>query len=390
MAATTATTQSDTAKAPIRRRPKRSAGVGLGILLACIGLLWCGSEALAQHDHMDLWSTEDGGGRLVAEWDFGKKIQVFQSFCAPNDGPCLYTSINPAFLAPTEDEPGDDSYRIRDDTRLSLEIVAIDPALTISVNGNRLNAPGRAATLGIMPNIHNHPSWQLLVPKGEIGDYTFSFKFRADSPAYSESEVYTAIVTNDAPTPAPTATATPPPTRVPCPGDCNSDGAVSVGELVEGINEAIGNRPVSCGGLDADAGGVVTIDEVMVAVGMALGGCPAEPTPVPVDFQRIQDEILTPNCLGSGCHNARDRVQNLVLEDGQSRQNLVGVTPANFAAASAGFLRVDPGRPETSFLLTKLQSPRPEFGSRMPLDRPALSAAEIELIRNWILQGAPE
>jgi hypothetical protein len=365
---------------------------GAGLLVLSLALA-CGAAtpAVAQHDHIALWSTEPGGGALTAEYDFdNRKVRVFQSFCTAGDGPCLFTSVDPAFLAPTEDDEGDEFHPIRDGTRISLEIVAIDAALTLSVSGNRLDAPGKTAALGIMPDIHNHPSWQLLVPKGEIGDYAVSFKLTTTSPLYAESEPFTTIVTNDVPTPAPTPTATPSPTPIPCPGDCNSDRVVTIDELVQAINEALGRQPLTCSGLDADGDGVVTVGEVIAAVGMALGGCPAEPTPAPVDFQRIQDEIFTPSCLGSGCHNARDRAQNLVLEEGEARGNLVGVRPLNFAAASAGLMLVDPGRPETSFLLVKLGNPRPDFGSRMPLDLPPLSGADIEMVRNWIAAGAPE
>lgn len=381
-----ASTDTDGPRASPRPRAHR---LGAALAVACGALCLPPGPAAAQHDHIAIWSTENGGGALAAEYDFAKPIKTFESFCAAGAGPCLYTTINPAFLAPAEDEAGDDLHPVRDGTRISLEIVAIDAALTLSVNGDRLNEPGEAALLGTMPNIHNHPSWQLLVPKGEIGDYEVIFRLTTESLRYAESDTYTAIVTNDVPTPAPTPTATPSPTPRPCPGDCNSDGVVRIDELVRSINEAVGSEPVSCSGLDADADGSVTIDEVIVAVGMALGGCPAEPTPEPVDLRRVQDRIFTPYCLGSGCHNAADRVQNLVLEEGASRASLVGVAPANFAAANAGLLRVEPGRPETSFLLAKLGSPRPEFGSRMPLDLPALSAEEIDLVRNWIAQGAP-
>jgi len=54
-------------------------------------------------------------------------------------------------------------------------------------------------------------------------------------------------------------------------------------------------------------------------------------------------------------------------------------------------LRVDPGNPENSFLITKLTlstSFDVRFQSRMPLGGEPLSAAQIEQIRAWILRGA--
>lgn len=360
--------------------------LGLGLLIAA------GSRAAAQeHDHIAIWSTEEGGGQLTLEWDFPtKKVHVFRSFCAPGAGLCLYTSVNPAFLAPTmlDDDPDDALYPIADGTRISLEIVAIDRALTLNINGNRLTRPGDRTSLGTQPHLHAHPSWQLLVAEGEVGDYGLSYFVSADSPAYADSDVYTTTVTNRAPaleTPVPTPTATPRP--ITCPGDCSGDSAVTVDEIVRVVNVALTGID-DCGSIDVDSDGRVTVDEVVLAVNAALEGCPPAPTPLPVDLQEIQDTIFTPACLDAGCHNSRDRLAGLDLTEGAAHGALVRVVPSNAAAAANGLLRVDPGRPDNSFLLTKIIAPRPEHGSRMPLNRPALAAEDIDLIRRWILQGA--
>jgi len=358
-------------------------------LIAPIVLTVFASSVAAQHDHMDLWSTEPGGGEIVLAYDFDKRIQVFESFCAQPANMCLYTTINPAFLAPEEDEPDDGFSPIDEGTRVSIEIVAIDAALTLNINGNRLNAAGKSATLGTMP-FHTHPSWQLLVPGGELGEYHISYKLKTDSTAYQESQVFSNVITNilptpDGPTPTPTPTATPTPG---CPGDCGGDGAVTIDEIVMGVAMALGDPNLACGAFDMDQSGTVTVDELLLAVNSALAGCPATPTPIPVTFDEIQDTIFTPSCLSTGCHNARDHLNDLVLEEGAAYNALVGVTPNNFAAQRNGLFRVDPHNPDNSFLLTKLQNPRPEYGSTMPLNQPPLSADQIQLIRNWILQGA--
>jgi len=106
---------------------------------------------------------------------------------------------------------------------------------------------------------------------------------------------------------------------------------------------------------------------------------------------QIQANIFDATCLGSGCHNATDRSGGQVLEAGRSYAQLVGVAPQNPAAAAAGMLRVDPGNPDNSFLLTKLTMASvfdPQFFSRMPLAQAQLPAAQIEQIRAWILRGA--
>ena len=106
---------------------------------------------------------------------------------------------------------------------------------------------------------------------------------------------------------------------------------------------------------------------------------------------QIQATIFNATCLGLGCHNASDQGGGLVMEASATYANLVGVTPLNFAASQAGVLRVDPGNPANSFLLTKLTLPTVfdlQLGSRMPLAKPTLTAAQIESIRAWILRGA--
>jgi hypothetical protein len=59
-----------------------------------------------------------------------------------------------------------------------------------------------------------------------------------------------------------------------CAGDCNSDGAVTVDELITGVNIALGGTPLEqCASLDSDGHGAVTVDELVRAVNNALTGC---------------------------------------------------------------------------------------------------------------------
>jgi hypothetical protein len=61
-----------------------------------------------------------------------------------------------------------------------------------------------------------------------------------------------------------------------CPGDCNSDGSVSVSELITGVNIALELRSVdACAAVDFDANGVVSVAELIRAVNSALEGCPS-------------------------------------------------------------------------------------------------------------------
>ncbi len=60
----------------------------------------------------------------------------------------------------------------------------------------------------------------------------------------------------------------------PCAGDCNGDGVVTIDELVTGVEIALGVTPVAqCAALDANGDGVITVDELLQAVHNLLNGC---------------------------------------------------------------------------------------------------------------------
>lgn len=72
-------------------------------------------------------------------------------------------------------------------------------------------------------------------------------------------------------------------TAAPCVGDCSGDGAITVDEILLGVNIALGLTPLSaCAPFDADVSGTLTVDELVSAVDGALRGCEAVvPTPTP-------------------------------------------------------------------------------------------------------------
>lgn len=60
-----------------------------------------------------------------------------------------------------------------------------------------------------------------------------------------------------------------------CVGDCNEDGVVTVDEIVLGVRVALGEENIArCVAMDRDSDGSVTIDEILQAVTHALAGCP--------------------------------------------------------------------------------------------------------------------
>lgn len=68
---------------------------------------------------------------------------------------------------------------------------------------------------------------------------------------------------------------------LPCPGDLDGDGSVSINEIITAVNSLLnGCAAGACPG-DLNGDDVVTVDEIIKAVNAALQGCPALSTPTP-------------------------------------------------------------------------------------------------------------
>ena len=97
------------------------------------------------------------------------------------------------------------------------------------------------------------------------------------TPTVTPTRTSTATATPSATGTATTAAVTPSPTVIRCLGDCNSDGQVTVSEILTMVNIVLGNANVdTCLAGDANRDGQITIDEILTAVSNALSGCPAE------------------------------------------------------------------------------------------------------------------
>jgi len=155
-------------------------------------------------------------------------------------------------------------------------------------------------------------------------------------------------------------------------------------------------HPAICGAphtltKSAAFGGAALVCALLIAGGCAGPGPAATGAGVATSgLDAIQHNIFNVRCLSAGCHNGTDQAGNLVLETGVSYANLVNAAPFNAAARAAGLFRVVPGDPAHSFLLIKIIGPGPNEGAGMPLTPPLLSDAEVGLIRDWILAGAPD
>jgi hypothetical protein len=101
------------------------------------------------------------------------------------------------------------------------------------------------------------------------------------SPTRAQTQTATATATVSSTTPpsaGPTNTATATATitvGIPCAGDCDGSGEVTIDELITLVNIALGSLPVTnCPAGDVDHDGMIAINEIVAAVGNALNGCP--------------------------------------------------------------------------------------------------------------------
>ncbi len=98
----------------------------------------------------------------------------------------------------------------------------------------------------------------------------------------------------------------------------------------------------------------------------------------------IQTQIFDQRCALSGCHVGSSAPFGLDLSQGVASGNLVNVPSGEVPQLD----RVEPGDPDRSYLIMKLDGTPGIVGQRMPLGASALSSDEIQAIRDWITSGA--
>lgn len=99
------------------------------------------------------------------------------------------------------------------------------------------------------------------------------------------------------------------------------------------------------------------------------------------DFQSIQANVFTPIC--SVCHAGGAAPQGLRLDAVNSYSMIVGVP----SREDPSVLRIKPGDPDQSYLVQKIEG-HAAVGAQMPLGGPALPAATVAVIRQWVSAGA--
>ncbi len=115
-------------------------------------------------------------------------------------------------------------------------------------------------------------------------------------------------------------------------------------------------------------------------VGDSGGGLPVafEPT-----FTNIQQNVFTPIC--TACHIGPGAPQGLQLDQAHAYSLLVNVQ----SVERSDLLRVQPGNPDASYIILKLEGAPGIVGAQMPFGLTPLPQTTINAIREWIAQGAP-
>jgi hypothetical protein len=98
--------------------------------------------------------------------------------------------------------------------------------------------------------------------------------------------------------------------------------------------------------------------------------------------------LFQQSCVGGFCHDAVAPAKGLQLTGASaSYLDMVDV----FANQCPSTKLVDPGSPDTSYLMWKLEGTGPCFvGRRMPRGGAAFTSAKMSIVRAWIAQGASD
>jgi hypothetical protein len=105
--------------------------------------------------------------------------------------------------------------------------------------------------------------------------------------------------------------------------------------------------------------------------------------PITPDLQSIEDNVFTPIC--SKCHIGAGAPEGLQLDAAHAYNAIVGVP----SVEEPSFLRVNPGNPDASYMVLKIENASGIEGGQMPLNEMPLPQATIAAIRQWISNGAP-
>lgn len=156
-------------------------------------------ESIAGQENL-FGSTAQGSGALTI--DPVPQIPTYFSAClGGSDANCtggtsIYIGSDPGFKEADESEATAQLFALPDGVTVSLQVVAIDPALSLKFDNGTLNAAGQSLELGTTPGIHADLEWQLALPGGTpFGPaYPVTLKLTTTSSGFTDSAAFTETV----------------------------------------------------------------------------------------------------------------------------------------------------------------------------------------------------
>ncbi len=149
------------------------------------------------HVEIFIASTEPEAGALVGALQFDRSIPLFFNTCFGSEdedchgGTALYSSVNPGIEPLAEDDPQASLYTVAEGTPVSLEVTAINAALSLRIGETTLDGVGDSVLLGEAPDFHADAEAQLTLPGGEGLDDEYSISLKLNAPEYPASEEFT-------------------------------------------------------------------------------------------------------------------------------------------------------------------------------------------------------
>src|SRR5699024_5071542 len=140
------------------------------------------------------------------------------------------------------------------------------------------------------------------------------------------------------------------------------------------------------GGLEADGGSVATASDARVPPpdGIPQGLAPCDEAPYHSDFAFVEDKIFATSCMGD-CHTGPSPSADMDLSVGHAYTSRV-----NVASRTDGWMLVVPNDSPNSMLMVQLGAePGPPLEGYMPWGQPQLCQPLMDVIRRWIVAGAP-
>ena len=148
--------------------------------------------------------------------------------------------------------------------------------------------------------------------------------------------------------------------------------------------------PSTSGSTTVTTNGTPGSETVTATIGAISGDRVVNVAATGVSYATSIRTLLNSTCASASCHGGASPMQGLSLTSANSYANLFEINAAELSSMK----RVRAFRPDSSYMVHKIQGTQDSVGGigvRMPegcAGASCLSNATINLIRNWILQGA--